>query len=96
MVWVGGIVGMIVSSANGNNNGWVATCGVMTALASLSLLSASAATSRDRVEVFEEADAEALEAQVQAIVAAGGPEADVRRLVRDAIRLGRHRRRSRE
>ena len=30
-VWVVGIAGMIVASANGNNNGWVITCGLFTA-----------------------------------------------------------------
>lgn len=91
MVWVGGIVGMIVSSANGNNNGWVATCGVLTALATLVLLSATAATRRERLDVFEEADAERLEDRVQQLVAQGADEDAVRSLVRDALRLGRGR-----
>lgn len=91
MVWVGGIVGMIVSSVNGNNNGWVATCGVLTALATLVLLSATAATRRERLDVFEEADAERLEDRVQQLVAQGADEDAVRSLVRDALRLGRGR-----
>ncbi len=90
-MWVGGIVGMIVSSVNGNNNGWVATCGVLTALATLSLLSATAATRRDRLDVFEEADAERLEEHVQQLVAQGADEQAVRTLVREALRLGRKR-----
>ena len=90
-MWVSGIVGMIVSSVNGNNNGWVATCGVVTALATLSLLSATAATRRDRLDVFEEADAERLEEHVQQLVAQGADEQSVRSLVREALRLGRKR-----
>ena len=91
LVWVAGIAGMIVSSVNGNNNGWVATCGVTTALATICLLSATAATRRDRIEVFDDADAERLEDRVQALVDTGTDEAAVRDLVRDALRLARRR-----
>jgi len=89
VVWVAGIAGMIASSINGNNNGWVVSFGCMTALAALCLFSATAAIRRDRIDVFEEADAERLEDQVQALVAAGADETAVRDLVRDAMRLGR-------
>jgi hypothetical protein len=93
IVWFGGIAGMIISSVNGNNNGWVASFGVLTALASIALVSATAAASRDRLDVFEEADAERLEDRVQALVDAGADESAVRGLVRDALRLGRGKRR---
>jgi hypothetical protein len=93
VLWVGGIAGMIISSVNGNNNGWVASFGVLTALASIALVSATAAATRDRIDVFEEADAERLEDQVQALVDAGAEETAVRDLVRDALRLGRGKRR---
>jgi hypothetical protein len=91
VMWIGGIAGMIVSSANGNNNGWVATCGVITLVATLSLFSATAAVRRDRIDVFEEADAERLEGRVQQLVDAGADETSVRELVREALRLGRRR-----
>ena len=89
VVWVAGIAGMIASSINGNNNGWVVSFGCMTALAALCLFSATAAIRRDRIDVFEEADAERLEDQVQALVTAGADETAIRDLVRDAMRLGR-------
>jgi len=91
VIWVGGIAGMIVSSINGNNNGWVATFGLATAAASVVLLAVSAATNRDRIDVFEEADAERLEAQISDVVSQGADEESVRALVRDAMRFGRRR-----
>ena len=92
VVWVAGIVGMIVSSVNGNNNGWVVTCGCITGVASLCLFSATAALRREPIDVFAEAQAEQLEEHVQRLVAAGADEEAVRSLVRDALRLGRGRR----
>jgi len=94
VVWLAGIAGMIIGSVNGNNNGWVVTCGMATATASVVLLSATAATRRDRIDVFEEADAERLEEQDQSLVDAGADDTEVRSLVRDAMRLGRRRDRS--
>jgi hypothetical protein len=91
VVWVGGIAGMIVSSVNGNNNGWVLTCGMATAVASLVLLSVSAATNGERIDVFDEADAERLEARIALVVAAGADEGEVRSLVRDSMRMARRR-----
>ena len=91
VIWVSGIAGMIISSVNGNNNGWVVTCGCITAVASICLFSATAATRRDRIDVFEDADAERLEDRVQALVDAGADETAIRDLVRDALRLARTR-----
>lgn len=91
VIWVVGIAGMIVSSVNGNNNGWVVTFGVATAGASIVLLSVSAATRHDRLDVFEDADAERLEGQIEQLLAQGADEATVRTLVRDAMRSGRRR-----
>ncbi len=91
VVWVAGIAGMIVSSVNGNNNGWVVTCGCITAVAAICLFSATAATRRDRIDVFEDADAERLEDRVQALINDGADETAVRDLVRDALRLARNR-----
>jgi hypothetical protein len=90
-VWVAGIAGMIVSSANGNNNGWVITCGLSTAVASILLLSVSAVTNRERLDVFDEADAERLEHRIELVVRSGADENEVRSLVRDSMRLGRRR-----
>ena len=91
VIWVAGIVGMIVSSVNGNNNGWVLTCGLATAAASVVLLSVTAATNVERLDVFEEADAERLETRIEQVVATGADELAVRSLVRDSMRLGRRR-----
>ena len=94
VVWVAGIAGMIVASANGNNNGWVITCGLLTALASIVLLSVSS-TQANTIDVFEEADVERtasqVEGQIDGLVAGGADEQAVRSLVRDASRLGRRR-----
>jgi hypothetical protein len=90
--WVVGIAGMIVSSIRGNNMGWVVSSGMLTAAASVILISVTAATNRSRIEVFEEADAERLESQVASLVDSGADETAVRALVRDAVRLGRGRR----
>jgi len=89
IVWVAGVAGMIISSVNGNNNGWVVTFGCATAVAALCVFSATAATRRDRVDVFEDAEAERLEDRVQSLVEAGADESAVRDLVREALRLGR-------
>jgi hypothetical protein len=89
VVWVAGIAGMIINSVRGNNNGWVITCGMATAVASLVVLAVSSATQQDRIDVFEEADAERLEGQVTALVDSGADEVAVRSLVRDAMRAGR-------
>ena len=88
-VFVCGIAGIIISSIAGNNNGVVLTIGGFVAAAALVLLTASAVTPRERIEVFADADAEALEGRIAALVAAGADEAEVRALVRDAIRLER-------
>ena len=91
VIWVAGIVGMIVSSVNGNNNGWVLTCGLATAAASVVLLSVTAATNVERLDVFDDADAERLETRIEKVVATGADEMAVRSLVRDSMRLGRRR-----
>jgi uncharacterized membrane protein YfcA len=87
-VFVSGIAGLIVSSVL-DNNGAVLTVGLLTVVAAISLLTASAVVRREPIDAFEEADAERLESSVQQLVAAGAPETDVRNLVREAMRLGR-------
>jgi len=87
-VFVCGIAGLIISSVV-DNNGAVLTVGLLTVVAAISLLTASAIARREPIDAFEEADAERLEASVQQLIAAGAPEKDVRDLVRAAMRLGR-------
>jgi uncharacterized membrane protein YfcA len=87
-IFVAGIAGLIIGSVL-DNNGAVLTVGLVTVVAAVSLLAASAVVRREPIDAFEEADAERLESSVQHLVAAGAPEADVRNLVREAMRLGR-------
>jgi len=88
-VFVCGIAGLIISSVRGNNAGFVLSIGLLIVLAAIALLTYGAVTPKGRIDVFDDAAAEQLEAQVAALVAAGAPEADVRQLVRDAMNLGR-------
>jgi len=88
-VFVCGIAGLIISSIAGNNNGVVLTIGGCIAAAVLVLLTISAVTARDRIDAFVDADAERLEGRIATLVAAGADEAEVRALVRDAMRLER-------
>ncbi len=82
---------MIVSSVNGNNNGWVVSFGLATAVASVILLAVAAATRGDgqRVDVFEEAQAERFEQRIASLVAGGADERALRELVRDVMRASR-------
>jgi hypothetical protein len=90
----GGIVGMIVASVAGNNNGWVVTFGLITA-ASVVLLMAFSASARsaaaDRDRGPDEALAEQVEGRIHDLVETGADETAVRDLVRHAVRLGRGR-----
>jgi hypothetical protein len=90
----GGIVGMIVASVAGNNNGWVVTFGLITA-ASVLLLMAFSASARsaaaDPERGPDEALAERVEGRIHDLVETGADETAVRDLVRDAVQLGRSR-----
>ena len=88
VVFVCGIAGLIISSVI-DNNGAVLTVGLVTVVAAVCLLAASAVVRREPIDAFTEADAERLESSVQQLVAAGAPETEVRNLVRQAMRLGR-------
>jgi hypothetical protein len=81
-----GIAGLIVASIRGNNNGVVLTIGAVIATAAVVLLVVSAVTADDRIDAFDEADAETLETSIADLVASGADEDRVRRLVRDARR----------
>lgn len=87
-VFICGIPGLIIGSVV-DNNGVVLTVGLITVLAAMALLAASAVVRREPIDAFDEAEAERLESSVQRLVEAGAPETDVRDLVREAMRLGR-------
>lgn len=89
VVFVGGIAGIIVSSVNGNNNGWVLLFGMVTAVAAIVLISVTAASHRPRIDVFDDAIAERIEQRVLALVAQGADEQEARALVRDAVQMVR-------
>ena len=52
------------------------------------LIVVSAVTNRERIDVFEDAIAEKLEAQIDDLVAGGADETKLRALIRDALRAG--------
>ena len=89
LVFVAGIAGLIISSVAGNNAGIVLSVGLAIVIAAVVLLTYGAVTPKERLEPFEDATAEALEAQVAELVAEGAPEEKVRALVRDAMRAAR-------
>ena len=91
VVFVGGIAGIIVSSINGNNNGWVLLFGMSTAAAAVILIAVTAASPRPRIDVFDDVVAERIEQRVQALVAGGADEEQARALVRDALEMVRGR-----
>lgn len=82
-VCVAGIAGMIVSSI-ADATGAALTFGLVTAVAVLCSMVATAVAGRP-----DEAQAARVEAGVQELVAAGADEDAVRRLVGDAVRMGR-------
>ncbi|MEY2967186.1 MAG: hypothetical protein RLY50_1236 [Actinomycetota bacterium] len=88
-LFVAGIPGLIVSSIAGNNEGWVLSIGMVTAVAALVLIAVSAVTAPRRLEVFDDVVAERVENRVRALLEAGADEAEVRALVRDSIDLSR-------
>lgn len=88
-VFVCGIAGLIITSIAGNNNGVVLTIGGFIVLAAIVLMTVNTVTVRDRIDAFDDAAAEQLEAQVAHLVQQGADEIDVRTLVRDARRGGR-------
>lgn len=89
VIFVAGIAGMIVTSINGNNVGVVTTIGMTTAVSALVLLTASTVATRRRLDVFDDALAERIEGQIVDLARDGAGEDRLRRLVADAIDLGR-------
>jgi hypothetical protein len=88
-VFVCGIAGLIISSIAGNNNGVVLTIGGCIVVAAIVLMTVNTVTVHERIDVFDEAAAEQLEAQVAQLVQQGADETDVRTLVREARRSRR-------
>ena len=89
VVFVSGIAGLIISSIAGNNVGVVTTIGLITSLAAVVLLTASTVANRQRIDAFNDALAEQVEGQIGSLISSGAKEDTVRKLVRDAINLGR-------
>jgi cell division protein FtsW (lipid II flippase) len=88
-VFVCGVAGLIISSVAGNNNGLVLTIGGCIVLAAVVLMTVNTVTVRERIDAFDDAAAEQLEAQIDQLVEQGADETDIRALVRDARRIGR-------
>lgn len=88
-LFLAGIPGLIISSIAGNNEGWVLSIGLVTAVAALVLIAVSATTSNVRVDAFDEVRAERIEARIRALVDAGADETEVRSLVRESLDLAR-------
>jgi hypothetical protein len=86
-VFVLGVIGLIISSVAGNNEGVVLTIGAGMSIAAIVLLAVSATAPGRRIDAFVEADAERIEQRIQALVQAGADEQQVRDLVRDAVRM---------
>jgi hypothetical protein len=89
VVFVASIAGLIVTSINGNNEGWVLTIGMVSAVTAIILIVTSAVASTRRVPVFVEADAEVVESRIKELVDSGADEERVRELVRLSVKLGR-------
>lgn len=79
---------MIASTiATDNNNGWVMSFGLLTALAMITLLIASSV--RPSVSPSEEELARRIEDKVTDLMAQGAAEGDVRSIIGDAVTFGR-------
>jgi hypothetical protein len=89
VIFLSGIPALIVSSIAGNNEGWVVTFGMVTAIAALILIAVSAVTAKTRIDTFDEVIAERIEQRVRTLVESGAHEPDVRALIRDALDLSR-------
>jgi len=88
-LFLAGIPAIIVSSIRGNNEGWVLTFGMITAVAALILIAVSSVTTNKRIDAFNEVLAERIEQRVQHLVQAGANEDEVRALIKESIDLAR-------
>ncbi len=89
VIFVASIAGLIVSSVNGNNEGWVLSIGMVSAITAIILVVASAVASTTRHPDFSDVLAESIEDRIQRLVAAGADEAEVREVARMSVKLGR-------
>jgi hypothetical protein len=87
--FVGGIAGMIVFSLRDNTIGAVMTAGLIAAGAAIVLVAVTAVTQRAMPDDIVVARAEELQHHVSELVRNGTDEARLRRLVQQAIDLGR-------
>lgn len=96
VVFVAGIGGMIAGSI-ADNNGIAITFGLITAAAAVGLILVSSVAppesfrrpADDSEPTFDERTAADVEARIERLVADGADEAEVRRLVHQAVQLGR-------
>ena len=88
-LFLSGIPAIIVSSIRGNNEGWVLTFGMITAVAAIILIAVSSVTANKRIDAFNEVLAERIEQRVQQLVQAGASEDAVRALIKESIDLAR-------
>lgn len=88
VVFVGGIAGMVVGSVM-DNNGTAVTFGLLTAVGALCLILATALTTGQPADRFDDARAAEVERRVEALVREGADEPSVRELVRASVLLGR-------
>ncbi|MEY4362199.1 MAG: hypothetical protein RL391_1505 [Actinomycetota bacterium] len=89
VIFVASIAGLIISSINGNNEGWVLTIGMISAMTAVILVVSSAVASTIRHPDFSDVLAESIEERIQRLVAAGADEAEVREIARMSVKLGR-------
>ena len=89
VVFVASIAGLIISSVNGNNEGWVLSIGMVSAVTAIILVVASAVASTTRHPDFSDVLAESIEQRIQRLVAAGADEAEVREVAKMSVKLGR-------
>ena len=89
IVFVASVAGLIISSVNGNNEGWVLSIGMVSAVTAIILVVASAVASTTRHPDFSDVLAEAIEQRIQRLVAAGADEAEVREVAKMSVKLGR-------
>jgi hypothetical protein len=89
VIFVASIAGLIVSSVNGNNEGWVLSIGMVSAITAIILMVASAVASTTRHPDFSDVLAESIEDRIQRLVAAGADETQVREIARMSVKLGR-------
>ena len=89
VVFVASIAGLIITSINGNNEGWVLTIGMVSAVTAIILIVTSAVSSTRRIPVFVDAEAEVIERHVKELIDEGVDEERLREIVKLSIKLGR-------